>query len=118
MDADTLLEYLAQADTETEFEKHQKPRPHRTNRKDHGKCKVFAEFHWKYPKRGYHGGRSLEIPYDNILISDWGQETQISNEDTGNMVLDPSAFDTKTDNKKTIHVVDENEDAVGTWVFD
>ncbi len=118
MEADDLLEYLLQADTEAEYERYQKPRGHRTHRTHQDGCKVFADIHWKFPNRGPNARNSWETSYTNVLISDWEQETQISNEDTGNMILDSSAFDTETDNKKTIHIVDEHENAIGTWFFD
>ena len=59
-----------------------------------------------------------EEPYENYLTSDWAYETQIVNEEANGLLIDGSAFIIETEEKKVIDMVDENENAVGTWIFD
>lgn len=59
---------------------------------------------------------STEEEYVNYLICDWEKPTQISNEEAGDLILDPSAFEEV--GKKEIVVVDQYETVLGTWSFD
>ncbi|MGM9619227.1 MAG: hypothetical protein ACI3W8_05265 [Oscillospiraceae bacterium] len=73
---------------------------------------VIVNPRWKYPVK------NLGNPpaYSNILISDWTLPTQILNSEAGSLKLDASAFEGA--GTKTITVVDEQDEPVGTWIFD
>ena len=73
---------------------------------------VIVNPRWKYPVKNLG-----EAPtYRNYLISDWTLPTQILNTEASNLKLDASAFE--EEGTKTITVVDEQDQPVGTWIFD
>ncbi len=117
-----LIQTLAQATTETKLNQVVTSNAPRVN-KAHG-VKVITNPKWKYLIKGWamYGMAPLaleeEEPYVNILTSDWASETQIVDTEAGNLKIDASAFEMETEEKKIIDVVDENENAIGTWIFD
>lgn len=57
-----------------------------------------------------------EEDYVNVLVADWDNKTVILNEESTNLLLDASAFE--TGGEKEIGVLNEDEETLGTWVFD
>ena len=60
-----------------------------------------------------------EAPYENILLADWENDTQIVNSDIDaeNLLIDGSAFE--ENGEKKIDIVEgEEETYVGSWIFD
>lgn len=117
-----LIQMLIAANTETKLNQVISTHPAQTN-KIKG-TKVITNPRWKYLYKGWtqYGMAPFaleeEAPYVNVLISDWTQETQIVDKEADGLVIDGSAFDMVTEEKKVIDVVDEHENALGTWIFD
>ena len=53
----------------------------------------------------------------NILIADWELSTVIDNAEADDLLIDDSAFDGESGEKK-VDVVDSNEKNIGSWIFD
>ncbi|MBE6575747.1 MAG: hypothetical protein E7654_05700 [Ruminococcaceae bacterium] len=103
-------------------------------------AKVVTNPRWKYPVMNWWNGVSLETllfdrdvavnpaamfmsaraeaEYENILVADWENATQIINTDIDaeNLLIDGSAFEES--GEKKIDIVDEKEKPLGTWIFD
>ena len=52
---------------------------------------------------------------ENKLVCDWEDDTVILNDEAGNLLIDPSAFDAQ--NQKTVDVFNQEEQSIGTWKF-
>ena len=55
--------------------------------------------------------------YENYLTADWKLTTQIVNEEADDLLMGAAAFG-ETEDEKQISVVDQNENPIGTWIFD
>ncbi len=104
------------------------------------KTKVVTNPRWKYPVLNWWTGEPLETllaarqkslfsallalseaeseTYQNILIADWELDTVIDNTEANSLIIDDSAFDSDTEAEKQIDVIDSDENALGTWIFD
>jgi len=113
-----------------------KRRPAQVNTHGTG-ARVITNPHWKFPVLGWWSGDTslesgilgqtrsaallrmrltAEAEYENILIADWGADTQIINDEADDLTIDSSAFDEA--GEKEICVVDADENPLGTWLFE
>ncbi len=60
-------------------------------------------------------GTSEIDEYEDILVVDWTNSTTIISEEADTLIIDAEAF--AEEGNKTIDVVDEEENALGTWTF-
>jgi hypothetical protein len=130
---DLRLAMLLAAKTETKVGNmlhHRPPKLHTEN-----KTRVVTNPRWKYPVLNWWNGQPLEtlitgrhneimpamfmaeVPYVNILIADWKLSTGIDNAEADDLLIDDSAFDGESGEKK-VDVVDSNEKNIGSWIFD
>ena len=89
------------------------------------KNKVITNPRWKHPVwEALHAlpnsvqtlAVSNGTPYENSLIADWTQETQIVNTEADDLIIDSGAF--TGEEEKVITVVNGEEEVLeGTWTF-
>lgn len=94
--------------------------------------KVVTNPRWKNPEEnwwrrsasleeifgsGEAGGAVYQPSYENYLTADWELTTQIVNEEADDLQMSAAAFG-ETEDEKQIGVVDQNENPIGTWIFD
>ena len=58
----------------------------------------------------------VEDDYENTIVADWTQDTQIVNGEADDLIINEESF--VEEGEKQIDVVDEQENPVGTWNFD
>ncbi len=130
-----LAEMLA-ATTEASVGNLLKRRPAQVDTNKTG-ARVITNPHWKFPVKGWWSGdSSLESgilgqtstpavlrmrltareEYENILVVDWETDTQIINKEADDLIIDSSAFNES--GVKEICVVDDDENTIGTWLFE
>jgi len=61
------------------------------------------------------GDTTMELPYENYLTADWDLETNILNDEAGQLLLDAAAFE--AEGEKCIDVLNAQEKSIGTWSF-
>ena len=74
---------------------------------------VITNPRWLYPVFG----NGLWEGKANLLVADWSGDTRILNAEADELALDAAAFEGSGE-KKTVEVLDEQEQTLGAWMFD